>query len=126
MSSRSGSPPRRPPSSSAERPSAPAWIAAVPGGVVLRLRARPGASRACVAGLQGDAVKVQLRARPVEGAANRELVAVLAEALAVRPAAVALVAGERGRDKRARIDGLDVATALARLAPFFDKGWGAD
>src|SRR5262245_20549079 len=119
MSSRSGSRLPRAASSPAEPPSAPPWIAAVPGGVVLRLRARPGASRAGVAGLHGHAVKVQLRARPVEGAANRELVAVLAEALAVRPAAVSLVAGERGRDKRARVDGLDVATALARLAPFF-------
>lgn len=105
---------------------APAWVTAVSGGVVLVVRAQPGASRARVAGLHGGALKVQVRARPIDGAANRELAAVLAKALAVRPAAVAVIAGLRGRDKRVQIDGIDVATAAARLAPFVDKALGAD
>lgn len=67
-----------------------------------------------------------MRARPVEGAANRELVVVLAEALAVRPAAISVVSGEHGRTKRVRVDGIDVATAAARLAPFVDKAPGGD
>jgi uncharacterized protein YggU (UPF0235/DUF167 family) len=79
-----------------------------------------------MAGLHGDAIKVQLRARPVEGAANRELVTVVAGALAVRPSAVSVVAGPHGREKRVRIDGIDAATVRARLAPFVDKGGGAD
>jgi uncharacterized protein len=104
----------------------PAWLTAVAGGVIVRVHARPGASRARVAGLHGEALKVQVRARPVEGAANRELVDVLARALAVRPAAVTVAAGERGREKRVRVEGLDVATARARLAPFVDKEGAAD
>jgi uncharacterized protein YggU (UPF0235/DUF167 family) len=51
---------------------------------------------------------------------------VLAEALAVRPARVTLVGGAHGREKRVAVDELDVATAWARLAPFVDKGKGAD
>ncbi len=69
---------------------------------------------------------MQVRARPIDGAANRELATVLAEALAVRPATVAVIAGQRGRDKRVQVDGIDVATAAARLAPFVDKAPGAD
>ena len=99
----------------------PAWLVPATGGVVLVVRAQPGASRARVAGVHGDALKVQVRARPVEGAANRELVAVLAEALAVRPAALSIVGGEHGRAKRVRVDGLDAPTVAARLAPFVDK-----
>ena len=107
-------------------PSGDAWIAAAPGGVVLRVHVQPGASRARVAGVHGDALKLQLRARPIEGAANRELAAVLAEALAVRPAAVAVLSGLHARAKRVQVDGIDVATALARLGPFVDKARGAD
>jgi uncharacterized protein (TIGR00251 family) len=112
-------------SSSADIPS-PSWIAASPGGIVLRLHVQPGASRARVAGVHGDALKLQIRSRPIEGAANRELVAVLAEVLAVRPAAVAVVSGLHARAKRVRVDDIDVATALARLGPFVDKAGGAD
>jgi uncharacterized protein (TIGR00251 family) len=105
---------------------APAWIAAATGGVVVRVHVQPGASRTRVAGLHGDAVKVQLRARAVEGAANRALVDVLAEALAVRPAAIAVVSGLHGRAKRVRVDGVDVPTVLGRLGPFVDKAGVAD
>ncbi len=102
------------------------WLVAVDGGVVLVVRAQPGAARARVVGLHGAALKVAVRARPVDGAANRELVALLAEVLAVRPATVSVVSGARGRDKRVRIDGLDAATAAARVAPFVDKAPRAD
>jgi uncharacterized protein (TIGR00251 family) len=105
---------------------APAWLAAAPGGVVLRVHVQPGASRARVAGLHGDALKVRVRARPIEGAANREVTAVLAAALAVRPADVSIVAGLHGRAKRVRVEGIDVATAIERVAPLVDKAGGAD
>ena len=104
----------------------PPWLSAVPGGVVVHVHAQPGASRSRVAGVHGAALKVQVRARPVEGAANRELAGVLARALAVRPASVAVTAGARGREKRVRIDGLDVATVRARLAAFVDKAGTPD
>ena len=126
MSSRTGSPPSRPPSSPAEPASAPAWVAAVDGGVLLQVHAQPGASRGRVRGLHGAALKVQVRSRPVDGAANRELVAVVADALSVRVAAVSVVSGAHGREKRLRVEGIDVATAVARLGPFVDKAEAAD
>ena len=104
----------------------PPWIGATPDGVVIRVHAQPGAARSRIAGTHGDALKIQVRARPVEGAANRALAEVLAEALAVRPAAVSVVGGAHGREKRLAVDGLDVATACARLAPFVDKGGTPD
>jgi hypothetical protein len=105
---------------------APAWLEAAAGGVVIRIHAQPGAARSRIVGTHGDALKVQVQARPVEGAANRAVVAVLAEALAVRPAGVSVIGGTRGRAKRVAVDGLDVATAWARLAPFVDKGRSPD
>ena len=98
----------------AERPS---WLHEGPDGVELIVRVRPGATRSGVAGLHGGALCVRVGARPVEGAANRALLRVLAEALDVRPANVALRRGTRGRDKRVAIAGVSTEQVLARLAP---------
>jgi uncharacterized protein YggU (UPF0235/DUF167 family) len=70
-----------------------------------------------VAGLHGGALALRIAAHPIEGAANREVLAVIATALEVAPSAVELVAGARGRDKRVRIRGLDPAAVERRLAP---------
>jgi uncharacterized protein len=54
----------------------------------------------------GEALHVWVTARAVEGAANRALLAAVARALGTRPSAVALVAGERSRDKVLEVQGL--------------------
>jgi len=77
----------------------------------------PGARRAGVTGLHGDALRVRVTAPPVEGAANRELLRLLARLLGVRSADLALEAGARGREKRVRVRGLAVETVRERLVP---------
>jgi uncharacterized protein (TIGR00251 family) len=84
--------------------------------VVVRVRVSPGAKRPGVQGVQGDCLRVRVAARPVEGAANRELVRVLAEAFGVRVGDVTLVAGDHGREKRIQVAGVDPETARARLS----------
>lgn len=91
-------------------------IHATPDGVVITVRVIPRASRPGLAGTRGDALLVRLQAPPVEGAANAELVALLAETLGLPKRAVSIASGERGRQKRVRVAGLDVATATARIA----------
>ena len=95
----------------------PAWVRPAPDGAVLRVHAKPGASKPGVAGLHGEAVSVRVRARPVEGAANRALLEVLAEALRLAPSALEIESGAHGREKRVRIRGCDAATVASRLAP---------
>ena len=124
MSSRRGSWPTRV-VPSPDGPSVPAWIATVADGIVLHVRVQPGASHTRLAGIHDDVVKVQVRARPVEGAANRALETVLADLLDVRPSAVRVSAGSRSREKRVHVDGIDAATVVARLRPFIDKAGGA-
>jgi uncharacterized protein (TIGR00251 family) len=85
-------------------------------GVAITVRVIPRASRSGVAGTRGDAVLVRLQSPPVEGAANDELVEVLARALQVPRRAVSIVAGDRSRQKRVRVAGIDAATAASRLA----------
>jgi len=81
----------------------------------LRVHVQPRAKRSEIAGRHGDAVKVRLAAPPVDGAANAELVRVLAEALGLPRRAVRIVAGLAGRDKVVELDGLAPGEAERRL-----------
>jgi len=75
----------------------------------------PRAPRTRVDGMRGAAVLIRLAAPPVEGAANDALVAFLSDALALPRRNIRIVSGEKSRDKRVEIDGLDDSTARARL-----------
>jgi uncharacterized protein (TIGR00251 family) len=79
------------------------------------VRVIPRSPRSRVDGLRGGAILIRLSAPPVDGAANDALIAFLAEALDVPRRSVQIVSGEKSRDKRVRIDGLDKAAVHARL-----------
>ncbi|HEX6235952.1 MAG TPA: DUF167 family protein [Acidimicrobiales bacterium] len=91
------------------------------GAAVIGVHAQPGAARAGIRGRHGNALKVSVIAPPVSGRANAAVAAVLADALGVRPSAVALVSGAGHRQKRFRVEGRspeEVTRALAAvLAP---------
>ncbi len=84
---------------------------------MLRVHVRPGASRPGLSGLHGGTVAVRVGARPVGGAANREVLAVLAAALHVGASMLEVASGARGREKRVRVHGLSPEVVQARLAP---------
>jgi uncharacterized protein (TIGR00251 family) len=86
-----------------------------PDGVVLTIRVIPRAGRSAVAGTRGGALLVRLSAAPVDGAANAELIAVIADALGVARRAVTILSGERSRTKRVRVTGIDADGARSRL-----------
>ena len=72
----------------------------------ISVRVIPRASKAGIAGMRGDAILVRLTAPPVDGAANAELIDLLADALGVPKRTVSIVSGERSRQKRVRVEGL--------------------
>ncbi len=83
--------------------------------VSIRVRVQPGASRDQVVGWEQDLLRVRLRARAVEGQANRRLLEFLAEALGLRPYQVSLLRGERSREKLIQVDLPSRAEVDARL-----------
>ena len=58
---------------------------------------------------------IRLAAPPVEGAANDALVAFLSDRLGLPRRSITILSGEKSRDKRVRIEGLDEAAARERL-----------
>jgi len=85
------------------------------GGITLRVRVQPRASRDGLSGEREGALVVRLTAPPVEGAANEALARLLGKTLGVAPSAVRVVSGAAGRNKVVSVAGLDAATARARL-----------
>jgi uncharacterized protein len=82
----------------------------------LVVHVQPRAAKSEIAGRHGDAIKVRLHAPPVDGAANDELIQLLAKTLGVPKRAVRIAAGLTSRRKTVEIDGLDAAEAASRLA----------
>jgi uncharacterized protein (TIGR00251 family) len=85
---------------------------------VVRVHVLPRSGRTEIVGRHDDALKIRVAAPPVDGRANDAACAALAGALGVASGAVTVVGGARSRLKRLRVDGLDAATARARLAPW--------
>jgi len=67
----------------------------------------PRASKPGIAGTREGALLVRLQSPPIEGAANSELVELMASTFGVAKRDVAIVAGERSKLKRVAISTLD-------------------
>jgi uncharacterized protein (TIGR00251 family) len=85
-------------------------------GVLLPVRAQPGARKSGVQGEHGSALKVAVQAPPEDGRANAALVEVLREALGLKRSQVELVSGATSRDKVFLVRGMTVAEVSAKLA----------
>ena len=81
----------------------------------LDIRVIPRARRSEIAGLRDGTLLIRLAAAPVDGAANDELIALLAKTLKIPKRDITIVSGDRSRSKRVRIAGLDREQALAAL-----------
>lgn len=85
-------------------------------GVLLKVRAQPGARKNAVGGEHNGALKVAVTAPPEDGRANEALVELLAEVLQVRRSEVVVLRGATSRDKTFLLRGQTAATILERLA----------
>ena len=81
----------------------------------LRVRLQPRARRNEIAGERGGAVLVRVTAPPVDGRANDALRKLVAKRAGVAAGRVALVRGERSREKVLRVEGVDERELRASL-----------
>jgi uncharacterized protein len=70
----------------------------------------PRASRSEIIGEHDGALKVRIAAPPVDGAANRELIKLLARAFKLPKSSVEIISGTNSKTKTVRIEGANVAT----------------
>ena len=70
--------------------------------VIIQLRS----SKNIICGLQGDSLKIRLTAPPVDGAANRMCVKLLAKILSISLSKITITKGQKGRNKIFLIKGI--------------------
>ena len=61
---------------------------------------QPRSTRNQIVGLHGDTLKMKIKAPPVDGAANKMCISILAKALKVPKSAIEIVSGQTARTKR--------------------------
>jgi uncharacterized protein (TIGR00251 family) len=69
------------------------------GALFLNIKAQPGASRTCLAGIADGRLKVKIAKAPEDGKANAELAALLSKLLGCPKREVGIVTGEKSRLK---------------------------
>jgi uncharacterized protein (TIGR00251 family) len=85
-------------------------------GVIVPVRAQPGARKNAVLGEQNGALKLAVTAPADQGKANKALLELLCDSLGLKRSQVELLKGDKSRDKRFLIRGLNLAEIQGRLA----------
>ena len=73
---------------------------------LINVKVLPKSSKDEVVGMEGDICKVKIKAPPVDGKANKALIAVLAKEFDLPKKSIEIVSGWTSRLKRVRISGL--------------------
>ena len=82
------------------------WLVQRSTSVIIQVWVQPNARVSGVVGLHGEALKIKVRAPPVDGAANDALEEFLSQRLGVPRKAISLIKGARERQKTLIIEGV--------------------
>ena len=77
------------------------------GDLLLSLYVQPRSSRNTIAGLHGDSLKLRLTTPPVDGRANKAVIAFLAKLLKIPKSAVMIKSGLQSRSKKIILSGVE-------------------
>jgi uncharacterized protein (TIGR00251 family) len=72
-------------------------------GITFWLAVQPRAAKTAIVGLHDKALKIRLTAPPVDNAANKQCIEVLAKALGRPKSTIEIVSGQTSRQKQVRI-----------------------
>ena len=81
----------------------------------VKIKLLPGSSKNQIIGKEGDVFKVKVTPPPVDGKANKALIALLAKRLGLPKRDIKIVSGKSSRLKTIRISGLPQKEILALL-----------
>lgn len=84
--------------------------------MLLRLHVQPRASANGLAGLQGDMLKLRLTTPPVDGKANKAVIAFLAKLFHLPKSALTIKSGQQSRSKTVLMIGADQNQVSALLS----------
>jgi uncharacterized protein (TIGR00251 family) len=85
------------------------------GNAVFGVRVQPRSSKTAVSGPYGNALKVTLKAAPVDDAANRECCRLFSKLFSIPDCRVSIVSGAASRTKSVMLEGLSAEEARSIL-----------
>jgi uncharacterized protein (TIGR00251 family) len=83
--------------------------------ITFNIRVIPRSSKTEIVGEHDGALKIKLKAPPVDGAANEELVRFLSKTLDIPRSNIGIIAGATSRTKKIRITCTDTSKTVAIL-----------
>ena len=83
-----------------------------------RVRVQPRSSHESIVGCWNQALKVRLTAPPLEDRANRQLLELLADSLAIPRTSIKILSGHRSRLKTVQILTLSRKELKSRITPY--------
>ncbi len=89
------------------------------GAVVFVVKAQPRSSKSRICGAYNGGLKVNLKAAPVDDAANEECCELFAKVFDVPQSRVHIVSGRSSRTKSVMIEGVSAEAASLIFEPFF-------
>lgn len=90
-------------------------------GVVLAVRAQPGARKRGVMGQHNGMLKLAVQAPPDKGRANEALVELIAELFGCKRSQVELLGGQTSQEKKFLLRGISAEEALTMLSALLSK-----
>jgi len=91
------------------------WIKQSSKGLRITIRATPGSSRSEIIGADENWLKVRLKAAPVDGKANKELIKFIAKFAKVSKSSVDICSGKNARLKLIEIRGIPLQDFINRI-----------
>ena len=84
-------------------------------GLLFNVHVQPRASRSEICGIHEGELRLRLTSPPVEDAANRQCVELIAKALGVAKSKVSIKSGAKSRHKVVRVEGVQPDSLLSLL-----------
>ena len=77
------------------------------GAIIFNVRVVPNSSKSEIIGEFDGSLKIKIAAPPVDGAANAELIKVLAKKLGVAKSAIEIIGGQSSKNKQMKIHNIE-------------------
>lgn len=88
-------------------------VTQTPEGVIFNVHVQPRASRCEICGPKDGELRLRLTSPPVEDAANKQCVELIAKALGIAKSRVTIKAGAKSRHKVVKVEGVDQGSLLS-------------
>ncbi len=75
------------------------WAITTKDGIIVKIHVVPNSSKTQIVGKHGDRLKIKIKAPPVDGKANEEIISFLSDLLKVKKNQIDLISGQTSKSK---------------------------